>query len=263
MFGICNQSIVPCRAEASHRSEMVTQLLFGESFTILEETEEWAHILTAYDEYDCWVSNKQYQPIKEDTFKKLQSDAQPLSAEPVQLIQDKKANHFFPIVAGSTLPFLTDKIIFLENYLYEFSGESILPDTQHISRTKIISTAHLYLDSPYLWGGRSFFGIDCSGFTQIVFKLNGFKLPRDASQQALLGLPLSFIEEAQAGDLAFFDNEEGKITHVGIVLDDNKIIHASGKVRVDKLDHYGIFNLDTKKYSHHLRVIKRVLQDVA
>ncbi len=142
-----------------------------------------------------------------------------------------------------------------------FPVRSILTDTQHISRNKIIATAHPYLNSPYLWGGRSFFGIDCSGFTQIVYKLNGFKLPRDASQQALLGLSLSFVEEAQAGDLAFFDNEEGRITHVGIVLDDNKIMHASGKVRRDKLDHYGIFNLDTKKYSHHLRVIKPVLQD--
>lgn len=263
MFGICNQSIVPCRAEASHRSEMVTQLLFGESFTIVEETEEWTHILIAYDEYDCWISNKQYQSIKEDTFKRLQNETQPLSTEPVQLIQDKKTNTFFPIVAGSLLPFLTNKEIQLENSVYEFSGESILPDTQHISRNKIIATARPYLNSPYLWGGRSFFGIDCSGFTQIVFKLNGFKLPRDASQQALLGIPLSFVEEAQTGDLAFFDNEEGKITHVGIVLDDNKIIHASGKVRIDKLDHYGIFNVDTKKYSHHLRVIKRVLQDVA
>ena len=262
MFGICNQSIVPCRSEASHRSEMVTQLLFGEHFTILAENEEWAHIHTAYDEYDCWISNKQYQSIKEDTFKQLQSIAQPLSAEPMQLIQDKKTNGFFPIVAGSVLPFLSGKEIKIENnYVYEFSGESVLPAGEKITRAKIISTAYPYLNSPYLWGGRTFFGIDCSGFTQIVFKLNGFKLPRDASQQAVLGLPLSFVEEAQAGDLAFFDNEEGKIIHVGIVLDDNKIIHASGKVRIDKLDHYGIFNVDTKKYSHHLRVIKKVLAD--
>ena len=259
MFGICNQSIVPCRSEASHRSEMVTQLLFGEHFTILEETEEWAHILTAYDEYDCWISNKQYQSIKEDTFKQLQEQIQPLSAEPMQLIQDKKTNGFFPIVAGSSLPFLSGKEIQLENYTYEYSGESVLPDEKNISRAKIVSTAYPYLNSPYLWGGRTFFGIDCSGFTQIVFKLNGFKLLRDASQQAVLGLPLSFIEEAQAGDLAFFDNEEGKIIHMGIVLEEGKIIHASGKVRIDKLDHYGIFNLDTKKYSHHLRVIKNLL----
>jgi hypothetical protein len=240
---------------------MVTQLLFGEYFTILEETEEWLHILTAYDQYNGWISNKQYLPIKEDTFIKLQNEPQPLCAEPMQLIQDKNAGSFFPIVAGSTLPFLTKNAIRLENYLYEFSGEYVLPDEKKISPAKIISTAFNYLNSPYLWGGRSFFGIDCSGFTQIVFKLNGFKLARDASQQALLGTPLSFVEEAQPGDLAFFDNEEGKIIHVGIVLADAKIIHASGKVRVDKLDHYGIFHVDSKRYSHHLRVIKRVLKE--
>lgn len=177
----------------------------------------------------------------------------------MQLIQDKSSNSFFPIVAGSTLPFLTKNTIQVENYTYEFSGEYVLPDENKVTRAKIVSTGFNYLNSPYLWGGRSFFGIDCSGFTQITFKLNGFKLPRDASQQANLGTPLSFVEEAQAGDLAFFDNEEGKIIHVGIILDDHKIIHASGKVRVDKLDHYGIFNVDTKKYSHHLRVIKKVL----
>lgn len=261
MFGICNQSIVPCRSEAAHRSEMVTQLLFGEHFTILEETEEWLHILTAYDHYDCRISNKQYLAIKEETFNRLQAMPQALCAEPMQLIQDKHSGSFFPIVAGSTLPFLTQNSMQIENQLFEFTGEYVLPDESKLTRAKLVSTGFNYLNSPYLWGGRSFFGIDCSGFTQIVFKLNGFKLPRDASQQALLGTPLSFVEEAQAGDLAFFDNEEGRITHVGIMLDEGKIIHASGKVRVDKLDHYGIFNIDTKRYSHHLRVIKRVLKD--
>jgi cell wall-associated NlpC family hydrolase len=110
-----------------------------------------------------------------------------------------------------------------------------------------------------LWGGKSPFGIDCSGFTQVVYKLNGYKLPRDANQQVNLGEPLSFVEEAEAGDLAFFDNEEGRIVHVGILLNNQSIIHASGYVRVDKFDHYGIFNQDTGKYSHTLRVIKRLL----
>ena len=261
MFGISNQSIVPCRSEAAHRSEMVTQLLFGEHFTILDETEEWLKIQTAFDNYICWISNKQYLPIKEGTFQKLQDNNQALSAEPVQLMQDKTSGTFFPIVAGSTLPFLQGKQMQVENAVFEFAGDFIQAFEHKSKRSGLISTALSYLNSPYLWGGRSFFGIDCSGFTQIVFKLNGFKLLRDASQQALTGLSLSFVEEALPGDLAFFDNEEGIIIHVGIVLEDSKIIHASGKVRIDKLDHYGIFNVDTKRYSHHLRVIKRVLPD--
>jgi len=117
----------------------------------------------------------------------------------------------------------------------------------------------MYLNAPYLWGGRSPFGIDCSGFTQVIYKLNGFKLPRDASQQATIGETLSFIEESESGDLAFFDNEEGNIIHVGIMLENNNIIHASGKVRIDKIDHQGIFNSETNTYSHRLRLIKKIL----
>src|ERR1035437_6757219 len=238
---------------------MVTQLLFGEHFTILAEAEEWLLIKIAYDEYECWISNKQFLPIKPDTFKELEKNLQAISAEPVQLLHQKNSDTFFPIVIGSTIPFLKNKKFSIENNNYEFSGDSILPDEKHIDRKKIVSTAFTFLNSPYLWGGRSPFGIDCSGFTQIVYKLNGLKLLRDASQQATLGLSLSFVEEAQPGDLAFFDNEEGKIIHVGIVLDDNKIIHASGKVRIDGFDHQGIFNNDKKDYSHRLRLLKRIV----
>jgi cell wall-associated NlpC family hydrolase len=123
----------------------------------------------------------------------------------------------------------------------------------------LIDTAFLYLNSPYLWGGRTPFGIDCSGYSQIVYRMCGVDLPRDASQQAEVGDRLSFIEEATPGDLAFFDNNEGRITHVGILLGDNKIIHASGKVRVDRIDHQGIFNDEMHDYSHHLRLITRVI----
>jgi cell wall-associated NlpC family hydrolase len=126
-------------------------------------------------------------------------------------------------------------------------------------KAHLISTALLYLNSPYLWGGKTPFGIDCSGFTQMCYKLNGYKLLRDASQQATQGEPLSFIEESEPGDLAFFDNAEGAITHVGIIMDDNYIIHAHGKVRIDRLDHSGIFNYETKGHTHTLRVIKRIV----
>ena len=117
----------------------------------------------------------------------------------------------------------------------------------------------MYLNAPYLWGGKTPFGIDCSGFTQMVYKLNGYKIHRDASQQALEGEPLSFIEESEVGDLAFFDNDEGNIIHVGIIMENNYIIHASGKVRIDRLDHLGIYNPELKKHTHKLRVIKKII----
>jgi cell wall-associated NlpC family hydrolase len=145
-----------------------------------------------------------------------------------------------------------------EAYKYEGSLQELAPKNV---RHAIVEAAYLYLNSPYLWGGKSPFGIDCSGFTQMVYKLCGVKVLRDASQQAQQGIPLSFIEEALPGDLAFFDNEEGKITHVGIVLKDNKIIHASGSVRIDNLDHQGIYNVISKTYTHNLRVIKNIISE--
>lgn len=127
------------------------------------------------------------------------------------------------------------------------------------TREGIVDSALSYLETPYLWGGKSPFGIDCSGFTQIVYKLNGIFIPRDASQQVNLGSSRNFRDEAQAGDLAFFDNEEGEVIHVGVVLENRKIVHASGKVRIDTLDHQGIYNQDLKKYTHKLRVIQNLL----
>ena len=128
-------------------------------------------------------------------------------------------------------------------------------------RESIVEDALGFLNAPYLWGGRSFFGIDCSGFTQIIYKINGIKLPRDAYQQVECGEALDFVEEAKGGDLAFFENENGDIIHVGIMLDDQKIIHAHGKVRIDELDSIGVFNKEQNKHTHKLRIIKRIVKD--
>jgi cell wall-associated NlpC family hydrolase len=126
-------------------------------------------------------------------------------------------------------------------------------------RRSIIRDAEDLIETPYLWGGRSQWGIDCSGFVQLVYRLSGLLMPRDASEQAKLGNTMSFISEAQPGDLAFFDNEEGNIVHVGIVYSPNEIIHASKKVRIDRIDHNGIYNDELKKYTHQLRVMKNVI----
>lgn len=257
-FGICLLSVVPCRKEASNVSEMVTQLLFGEHYKVLEQTEDWVKICTTYDNYECWINKKQHFKISEAAFKLLEIQTPVLSAELTHTITNKTSGISFPVQIGSTLPGILNAEFKVEQQVFSFEGKTINSSYKQGSK-EIIETAKLFLNAPYLWGGRNILGIDCSGFTQLVYKLNGYKLPRDAYQQAELGQSLSFVEEAEAGDIAFFDNEEGKIVHVGILLDNQHIIHASGQVRIDKFDHYGIFHSQNKKYSHMLRVIKRVL----
>lgn len=257
-YGICLLSVVPCRKEPASTSEMVTQLLFGELYTVLDETDDWIHIEHTYDKYQCWISRKQHTKLPESTFKTLQKQTSFYSNEVVQVIQNKLNFTSFPITIGSTLPFLSDHKLVFDNFEFAFDG-AVVEKKQKKRAEEIIATGLLFLNAPYLWGGKSPFGIDCSGFTQITYKLNGYILPRDAYQQVELGHPLSFVEEAEAGDLAFFDNEEGNIVHVGILLNNTQILHASGSVRIDNFDHYGIFNGNTKKYSHTLRVIKRIL----
>jgi len=255
-FGICTLSIVPCRKEPSSTSEMVTQLLFGETYTVVEDREDWLSIMTTFENYPCWISAKQHTAIATADFNSLNRSV--LSSELVQVINNTTSGALFPITIGATLPGFTNGNVTIGEHNFSFEGQ-----TADFSRKRsvkdLIDTSYLFLNAPYLWGGRSPFGIDCSGFSQLVYKLNGYTLPRDASQQVELGAPLSFVEEAEPGDLAFFDNDAGNIVHVGIILDNQQIIHASGSVRIDKFDHYGIFHSDTKKYSHMLRVIKKII----
>ncbi|WP_166923695.1 C40 family peptidase [Flavobacterium poyangense] len=254
MFGICNLAIVPVRSEPSDRSEIVTQLLFGEHLEILERQNQWARIRIQFDDYEGWVDSKQYQVISEANFNQLSSEAIILNADLIDYITSPDSNLLLPIPIGASLSFLNNSEINTSNFDFEGTKTSGIKP-----KSALINTAFMYLNAPYLWGGKTPFGIDCSGFTQMVYKLNGYKIHRDASQQALEGQPLSFIEESEAGDLAFFDNDEGNITHVGIIMENNYIIHASGKVRIDRLDHLGIYNPEINKHTHKLRVIKKII----
>ncbi len=247
-YGLCNLSVIPLRAIDSDTSEMISQVLYGETFKILEDRKNWSRICLSYDAYEGWVDNKQFLLISNEDYNSLEKQVQRLSSNFVDIIITPK-KELFSICLGSNVS--------VTNYLqHSYDGNAII-DQQ--PKSNIIETAQLYLNSPYLWGGKTPFGIDCSGFTQMVYKLNGYKLLRDASMQATQGDSLSFIEESEPGDLAFFDNEEGIITHVGIIMKDNYIIHAHGKVRVDRLDQSGIFNNQIRKHTHKLRVIKRII----
>jgi hypothetical protein len=253
MFGICNLAIIPIRAEASDRSEQVSQLLFGEHFKIIELTAKWAQVELAYDGYIGWIDAKQFQSISQEDYNFLSKTSCLLNADLIEYITTPN-NHLMPISLGASLSFLEHSSINTSNYSFDGTKVSGIK-----AKSDILKTAFLYLNAPYLWGGKTPFGIDCSGFTQMVYKLNGYHLLRDASQQATQGIPLSFIEESEPGYLAFFDNEEGNIIHVGIMMENNYIIHASGKVRIDRLDHLGIYNAQDNRHTHRLRVIKKII----
>lgn len=230
MKGINLLSVVPLRKEASDRSEMVNQVLYGETFDILEKQEKWSKIKLHHDSYEGWIDNKQWK--SQESRVKSQDNRKIIAS-----LFLKKKNNIYPL--GSYIDFS-------------------IPD----SKKSLLQTAKSFLNTPYLWGGRTFMGIDCSGFTQVVFRVHGIKLLRDAYQQATQGRKIKFAEAA-TNDAAFFSNSEGRIIHVGIVIKEKNtlnIIHASGKVRIDKLNDRGIFNEETQTYSHSLHSIKRFLK---
>lgn len=222
---------------------MTSELLFGEEYEVLEMKEKWVLIRSLHDGYEAWIDRKQHS-----------------STEDVDEVEE-----------WLRIPYLYNKVDFDNGAVMilpmgsrlskELKAEALFPAESHRPKT-LIDTAKLYLGTPYRWGGRTPMGIDCSGFVQNVYAIHGTDLPRDAWQQAELGDTVNFVEEAKTGDLAYFDNSEGTIIHVGIVIDaegKKKIIHASGKVRVDELDHEGIYIADKGEYSHKLRIIKRLV----
>ncbi len=247
-YGICNLSIVPVRIQPADASEMVTQLLYGEYFKVLEERGKWSRIRIAFDSYEGWIDNRQFIKVEESVYFDLSSEERKYSADLIEFLTDESKS-LTTVPLGSVLNSN-------ETLKTTFDGSSISGIKE---KTNLVKTALLYLNAPYMWGGKTPFGIDCSGLTQMVYMLNGHSLLRDACQQAAQGEALSFIEESEPGDLAFFDNSEGKITHVGIIMHDNYIIHVNGKVRIDRIDHSGIFNTELKKHTHQLRVIKKII----
>lgn len=248
-YGICHLSIVPIRTLADDSSEMVSQLIYGEHFKVLEHRKKWSRIRVAYDHCEGWVSNNQITLIPEEEFDILNSKKNKRFSSDIISHICTEDEMLMPILLGSMVSKTTPLQHIFEGNFIEGANK----------KSSLIDIALLYLKSPYQSGGKTPFGIDCSGFTQMVYKINGHKLKRSAEQQSKQGEALSFIEESEAGDLAFFDNNEGIIDHVGIILKDNYIIHAHGHVRIDRIDHTGIFNAHKKQYTHKLRVIKKVI----
>ena len=255
-YGICNLSVISVRENSTHQSEQLSQMLFGEYFKILEEVNLWSKIENSFDNQVGWVDSKQFTSISEDEYKRLDGGSDSIATDFIDFMHDDD-DSMKPRLIGSTLPFYSEKYISIANKRYCYDGD-IIKCGSSPNRNKIVDTSYLYLNAPFLLGGKTPLGIDCSGLTQMVYKINGVQIPRYANEQARIGEVLSFIEESEPGDLAFFDNDEGEITHVGIILENNYIIHTYGSVRVDMLDHTGIYNVDTGRHTHKLRVIKKI-----
>jgi len=259
-YAISINSVTPLRTECSDKSEMLTQILFGELLQIFKIKGNWAFVKNINDKYEGWIDNKNLQYITEKTFKKLKTDYKTfILPNLLSTIKNINTNQTQLISSGALLHKFNKK-----NLSFSVGTKKYLLENPPIKLTKDIRNnvsivAKSFINCPYLWGGKNPFGIDCSGLSQIAFSVAGRNIPRDANKQVELGTALTFVNEAQPGDLAFFDNNEGQIVHVGIIVSDSKIIHASGKVRIDNIDHEGIFNKETQRYSHKLRVIKNIL----
>lgn len=251
-YGFAKLAIIPIRAEGSDKAEIISQLLFGDHYVVLEEEEKWVKIRNHFDEYEGWICRKQFFEITGKEYDELSINEFPMCGSLTgQISLDGENTN---ITKGAVLPYFHQGDIRIRDQRAKFTGDVNSPSSENLMKY-----AMSYLNTPYLWGGRSPFGIDCSGFAQIVYKLCGYKLPRDAYQQAEHGFDVPFVETSEPGDLAFFDNADGRITHVGIITEPGKIIHASGRVKIDLLDSEGIFDQETKKYTHKLRLIRRLI----
>lgn len=252
-YGCCCVPVSAMRKEPSHKSEMVSQLLFGECCTISEELpENWVLIKCRYDDYEGWCQVSHIVEVEEENYN------QPDKNLTDDWINEVDYNgHHMHVPLGSSLTSLNYGKAFWRKNALQYSGKTWNTVVVKISPKLIKQIAYKFLNTTYLWGGKSVFGIDCSGFTQMAYKFLNIPLPRDAWQQAEKGETVESLKKVQCGDLAFFNNEEGKITHVGLLLNENEIIHSSGKVRLDKIDKEGIVNLETKQRTHKLKIIKR------
>lgn len=229
----CSVSVSPIRAEVSEKSEMTSQILYGETCEIIETEGLYSKIKLDFDGYEGWVNSSVLKKQKSEISKNLVTQNYGV----------------FDLPEGRNLLSLGSEVA--------FETENLI-DKNNI-RESLVETAKKFINVPYLWGGRSYFGIDCSALVQLVYKIHGITLPRDADKQAELGEARDFVEESEPGDLAFFEDETGFISHVGLVLSPFELIHASGKVRIDSLDFSGIYNAEINKHTHKLRMVKTVI----
>ena len=248
-YGLCKLSVVPVRASASDEAEIVTQLLFGDAVKILEYGEPWIKIYAKADDYEGWMDFKQLTFVDKAFYEDYIQAKHDCVRQRSIVVKGPLGKQ--TIMLGSNLPKLEENSFYAAGEKYQ-----ILSELEQINES-ITDTAKRYLNTPYLWGGKGIFGIDCSGFTQIVAKIHGKEIPRDCSEQVKVGEEVGYSER-KVGDLMFFINDNQKVHHVGFLLSDKDIIHASGHVRIDQYDEKGIFRTDFNRHTHQFYSIKRI-----
>ncbi len=254
--GICLLSAIPVRHAPDDKSEMITQLIWGEMFLVIEKTEKWLYVKTVFDKYEGWVLEKQVTYIEYEEFDRL-CNVQVFRTGSINgFITEQNTGKSYMVTAGADLYNISSEGSFeIAGQYYHYQGVII----DKISAKNPAEYAKLFLNCPYLWGGRTVMGVDCSGLVQIACKMSGKVIARDTNDQSQWGEVIHFHHEALAGDLVFFDDDEGIIRHVGMIVEPGLIIHADGKVRIDSFDQQGIYNAEKKQYTHKLRLIKRLV----
>jgi hypothetical protein len=254
-FGVCRLSVVPLQAEP-RTAVHVSQLLFGDAYQVLDRSKDklWLHIKIHFDGVEGWINLHHHHSISQDYYNQIINADFKITTDVVANILYKKSP--LPILMGSVVPISNSELFKMEEQ-FAFNG-----DAKALSQKRegefIRSIALKYLNSPEIVGGKNPFGICAQGFTQMVFKISGYHLPWDLAQQASAGKKVKDASSTKRGDLAFFKNKSGSITHAGIMLEDSKIIHPFGNVRIDLLNDEGVLNADTKVYTHSLAAIRRV-----
>ena len=254
MKGISLHSIGPIRAEAREGAEQNTQMLFGEVCEILEEQPRWVRIRLESDGQEGWADAKMICPMKaeEYTMHKEALKTAAMVVMPMAYAVSENNGQTIPLTAGTRLPKYQDGRFEVLGVGFRIDPSMVIMQPLKMNQQNLLQAVRFFLNVPYLWGGKNAMGMDCSGFTQVIMSLFGKQLLRNASEQVTQGSPVSSLSEAKAGDLVFFDHKDGKISHVGIVIDSERVIHCSGRVKVEKLDETGIYNIEQGGYSHHL-----------
>ncbi|MBX2962616.1 MAG: C40 family peptidase [Cyclobacteriaceae bacterium] len=257
-YGVCRLSVVSMRANPTEKAEQISQLLFGDHYEVHEASKDknWLRIHMYYDQSEGWINLQHHHSISRDYYDYINRVDFKISTDLTSSILYNKSPLI--ILMGSIIPISGSELFRMEEQ-FAFNGESkSLGVKREIDFIKNIALK--YINAPNQWGGKNPFGIDASGFTQMVFKIGGYRLARSVEEQSRQGKAVESINHAIAGDLAFFTDHSGS-HHTGIILDKDKIIHAFGKVRIDHLNEEGILNLDTKIYTHTLVGIRRILPE--